>query len=186
MATENLSTAPANACQSLAHPTTPMGRWLKSVDCWVLLCEGLQSRSTTTFLAVRLRRSVIPVSPEADLRCRQQQTIPLRGTRGTAFISPPRQSPLPTTTARRSGAPYIPLQTEHDPRNASKRQTAHRPPLPINATHTQNPTLTPLPPPHCQEKNKPPPRPPPIEEEAMEEGDDPNFISDTNEQRHHH
>eukprot|EP00962_Isochrysis_galbana_P049427 scaffold20934_cov116-Isochrysis_galbana.AAC.9 len=66
--TEYLSAAPANACQSLAHPTTPMGRWLKSVDCCVLLCEGLQSRSTNnhTFLAVRLRRSVIPVSPEAE------------------------------------------------------------------------------------------------------------------------
>ena len=39
--TENQPTAPASACQSLAHPTTPMGRWLKSVDCWVLLCEEL-------------------------------------------------------------------------------------------------------------------------------------------------
>eukprot|EP00962_Isochrysis_galbana_P011355 scaffold3183_cov120-Isochrysis_galbana.AAC.17 len=67
--TGNLPTAPANACQSLAHPTTPMGRWLKSVDCWVLLCEGLQSRSKTTLrLAERLRRSDNTVSHDADLQ----------------------------------------------------------------------------------------------------------------------
>eukprot|EP00962_Isochrysis_galbana_P025514 scaffold7878_cov126-Isochrysis_galbana.AAC.5 len=66
--TENLSTAPANACQSLAHPTTLMGRWLKSVDCWVLLCEGLQSRSTTTLLAARLKRSDNPVCLAEDLQ----------------------------------------------------------------------------------------------------------------------
>eukprot|EP00962_Isochrysis_galbana_P023217 scaffold6978_cov155-Isochrysis_galbana.AAC.4 len=69
--TGNLPTTPASACQSLAHPTTPMGRWLKSVDCWVLLCEGLQSRSTTTQMAERLRRADNTVSHDADLLCRQ-------------------------------------------------------------------------------------------------------------------
>eukprot|EP00962_Isochrysis_galbana_P044932 scaffold17551_cov140-Isochrysis_galbana.AAC.1 len=44
-----------------------MGRWLKSVDCWVLLCEGLQSRSTTTLLAERLRRADNTVSCQHTL-----------------------------------------------------------------------------------------------------------------------
>eukprot|EP00962_Isochrysis_galbana_P045094 scaffold17672_cov111-Isochrysis_galbana.AAC.4 len=74
--TEILSAAPANACQSLAHPTTPMCRWLKSVDCWVLLCAGLQSRSTSTLLAVKLSRSNKPVSSAADHLCRQLQSLP--------------------------------------------------------------------------------------------------------------
>eukprot|EP00962_Isochrysis_galbana_P017791 scaffold5125_cov134-Isochrysis_galbana.AAC.7 len=113
--TEFPSVAPANACQSLAHSTTPMGRWLKSVDCWVLLCEGLQSRSTTTLLAVRLRRPVVPVNPEAVLLCRQRQSMLSCGTRGTASCSPLRQSPQPRTTARRPGASNIPQQTALDP-----------------------------------------------------------------------
>eukprot|EP00962_Isochrysis_galbana_P018307 scaffold5291_cov129-Isochrysis_galbana.AAC.6 len=41
--TGNLPTAPASACQSLAHPTTPMGRWLKSVDCWPRLPSSAAS-----------------------------------------------------------------------------------------------------------------------------------------------
>eukprot|EP00962_Isochrysis_galbana_P032642 scaffold10768_cov166-Isochrysis_galbana.AAC.2 len=97
--TGNLPTAPASACQSLAHPTTPMGRWLKSVDCWVLLCEGLQSRSTTTLLAERLRRANNTVSHDADPLGRQLQPTLSRGTLGTASRSSLRQSPRHTTTA---------------------------------------------------------------------------------------
>eukprot|EP00962_Isochrysis_galbana_P015084 scaffold4328_cov135-Isochrysis_galbana.AAC.5 len=43
-----LHRAPARACQSLAHHTTPMGRCRKSVDTWAPLSEESQSRSTTT------------------------------------------------------------------------------------------------------------------------------------------
>eukprot|EP00962_Isochrysis_galbana_P050482 scaffold21857_cov112-Isochrysis_galbana.AAC.3 len=176
--TENQPTAPASACQSLAHPTTPMGRWLKSVDCWVLLCEGLQSRSTTTLKAERLRSANITVRHDAVLLCRQLQPTLPRGTPGTASRSSLKQSPRYTTTARRPGASNTPQQTARDPNAESKRQTAHRPPLSTNATLTKCHPLTPLPPPLSQGKNKPPPRPPPIAEEEMEEGDDPNFISD--------
>jgi len=53
-----------------------------------------------------------------------------------------------------------------------------------HTTHQIIHKLTPLhSPPPQQGKGKapaPPPRPPPIEEEAPEEGDDPNFVSDTN------
>eukprot|EP00962_Isochrysis_galbana_P019765 scaffold5762_cov101-Isochrysis_galbana.AAC.3 len=48
------SQAPATACQSLAHHTTPMGRCRKSVDTWAPLSEESQSRSTTTTPAERL------------------------------------------------------------------------------------------------------------------------------------
>eukprot|EP00962_Isochrysis_galbana_P036112 scaffold12418_cov127-Isochrysis_galbana.AAC.2 len=126
--TRNQPTAPASACQSLAHPTTPMGRWLKSVDCWVLLCEGLQSRSTTTQKAERLRRADITVSHDADLLCRQLQPTLPRGTLGTASRSSLRQSPRHTTTAHRPGVSITPQQTVRDPSSESKRQTAHRPP----------------------------------------------------------
>eukprot|EP00962_Isochrysis_galbana_P016092 scaffold4606_cov107-Isochrysis_galbana.AAC.7 len=54
--TEYLSCDPARACQSLAHHTTLMGRCLKSVDTWAPLCEELQSRSTTSNAAERLRK----------------------------------------------------------------------------------------------------------------------------------
>eukprot|EP00962_Isochrysis_galbana_P021545 scaffold6356_cov118-Isochrysis_galbana.AAC.6 len=121
--TGNLPTAPASACQSLAHPTTLMGRWLKSVDCQVLLCEGLQSRSTTTLLAERLRRSDNPVCLVADLLCRQLQALLSRGKRVKALTSPLRQSPQPKTLARRPGAWEITQQTAHDPSQVGKRQT---------------------------------------------------------------
>eukprot|EP00962_Isochrysis_galbana_P044722 scaffold17417_cov155-Isochrysis_galbana.AAC.2 len=49
-----LHRAPARACQSLAHHTTPMGRCRKSVDTWAPLSEESQSRSTTTTPAERL------------------------------------------------------------------------------------------------------------------------------------
>eukprot|EP00962_Isochrysis_galbana_P038332 scaffold13609_cov106-Isochrysis_galbana.AAC.1 len=48
-------------------------------------------------------------------------------------------------------------------------------------SHTNTQThLSPSPPPPQRGKGKAPPPPPPIEEETMEEGDDPNFVSDTN------
>eukprot|EP00962_Isochrysis_galbana_P040155 scaffold14521_cov121-Isochrysis_galbana.AAC.3 len=180
--TENLSTAPANACQSqsLAHPTTLMGRWLKSVECWVLLCEGLQSRSTTTLLAVRLKRSDNHVCLAEDHLCWLSQSFLWRGTRDKAHTCLLRQPPLPKPSARRLEARKTPQQTAHDPSRVGKRQTACRLSLLTTATLTKCPILTPPLPPHSQGKNKPPPRPPPIAEEAMEEGDDPNFVSDTN------
>eukprot|EP00962_Isochrysis_galbana_P050083 scaffold21553_cov248-Isochrysis_galbana.AAC.1 len=51
--TELLPRAPARACQSLAHHTTP-SRCRKSVDTWAPLSEESQSRSTTTNPAERL------------------------------------------------------------------------------------------------------------------------------------
>eukprot|EP00962_Isochrysis_galbana_P040946 scaffold14909_cov107-Isochrysis_galbana.AAC.5 len=84
--TEIMSAAPANACQSLAHPTTPMGRWLKSVDCWVLLCEELQSRSTKKpawFSHVaRAHRWVAPLTnsrPPMAARCEALPSTHLSG-----------------------------------------------------------------------------------------------------------
>eukprot|EP00962_Isochrysis_galbana_P031532 scaffold10273_cov122-Isochrysis_galbana.AAC.6 len=49
---------PARAFQSLAHHTTLTGRCPKSVDTWAPLCEEpqTQSRSTTSYVAERLRK----------------------------------------------------------------------------------------------------------------------------------
>eukprot|EP00962_Isochrysis_galbana_P002869 scaffold792_cov122-Isochrysis_galbana.AAC.1 len=59
--TDLLPRAPARACQSLAHHTTPTGRCRKSVDTWAPLSEESQSRSTTTTPAERLGKHALQI-----------------------------------------------------------------------------------------------------------------------------
>eukprot|EP00962_Isochrysis_galbana_P029055 scaffold9263_cov132-Isochrysis_galbana.AAC.1 len=76
--TDLLPRAPARACQSLAHHTTPMGRCRKTVDTWAPLSEEPQSRSTTTLPAERLGKHSNSAILAAVHHCGHTQTTPGR------------------------------------------------------------------------------------------------------------
>eukprot|EP00962_Isochrysis_galbana_P039905 scaffold14379_cov121-Isochrysis_galbana.AAC.1 len=101
------SQAPVPACQSLAHHTTPMGRCRnKSVDVdnWAPLCEGPQSRSTTTQSAERLRKVESSAILAAVYHCRPLQTTPSSESRDPDTTSSKEQAPPSTITTYSSGA----------------------------------------------------------------------------------
>eukprot|EP00962_Isochrysis_galbana_P006376 scaffold1723_cov104-Isochrysis_galbana.AAC.11 len=185
--TEYLSREPARACQSLAHHTTLMGRCRKSVDTWAPLCEESKSRSTTTKPAERLGNhgnSATLVAVAVHHR-RQVQMSPLReSTRDPDTICSKEQAPPYTALAHPPDAERNPSLTALDASSEGQRRTAYRLPSLTQATHQITHKLTPphfLPPQKGKGKAPhPPPRPPLIAKEAPEEGDDPDFVSDTN------
>eukprot|EP00962_Isochrysis_galbana_P024332 scaffold7442_cov101-Isochrysis_galbana.AAC.4 len=168
--TGNMSTAPASACQSLAHPTTPMGRWLKSADCAGLFSvKGYRvaahphhwpkgSDDQTILHCFRAEHASKPSLAQSGslLNPNLQHAVQARG----KLHSKQRTTPVKWAKDRQ----YTP--------SSAILTTA-------TLTLTKYLTLTPPPPPLSQGKNKPPPRPPPIVEEAMEEGDDPTTSSPT-------
>eukprot|EP00962_Isochrysis_galbana_P051457 scaffold22854_cov132-Isochrysis_galbana.AAC.3 len=76
--TDLLPRAPARACQSLAHHTTPTGRCRKTVDTWAPLSEEPQSRSTTTTPAEWLGKHGNSAILAAAHHCGHSQTTPTR------------------------------------------------------------------------------------------------------------
>eukprot|EP00962_Isochrysis_galbana_P006746 scaffold1816_cov134-Isochrysis_galbana.AAC.5 len=155
---------PARACQSLAHHTTLTGRCPNRKaqetrkQCHTGSCPTLQSLADDTRARInpRLRHHLLE---RADPTSHYPIILSRRGENPTA------------DRARR-------------PQRGSKTDCTRPPPSPTYVTHQKTHKLTPLHP-HPSQKGKgkappPPPRPPPIEEVAPEEGDDPNFISDTN------
>eukprot|EP00962_Isochrysis_galbana_P011160 scaffold3128_cov121-Isochrysis_galbana.AAC.4 len=77
--TKCLLREPARACrQSLAHHTTLTGRCPKSVDTWAPLCEEPQSRSTTSYVAEKLRKQGNSAILAAVQHCSHSQTTPER------------------------------------------------------------------------------------------------------------
>eukprot|EP00962_Isochrysis_galbana_P025422 scaffold7832_cov106-Isochrysis_galbana.AAC.1 len=109
-----LPRAPARACQSLAHHTTPMGRCRKSVDNWAPLCEEPQSRSTTTQSAERLRKTDSSAILAAVYHCRPLQTTLSRKSRDPDTTNSKVQTPSSTTTVQPSGAESTAPQPAHD------------------------------------------------------------------------
>eukprot|EP00962_Isochrysis_galbana_P020657 scaffold6050_cov107-Isochrysis_galbana.AAC.1 len=180
--TEYLLREPARACQSLAHHTTPMGRCRKTVDTWAPPSEEPQSRSTTTNAAERRRKQGNSATLAAVHHCSHMQTTSVRdSTRTSDTICSKEQTPPLTTSSSSTAAERTPPRTARDAPHKGQRQTVHLPPPPTNATHQKTRKLTPLHPhPSQKGKGKAPPPPPTIMEETMEEGDDPNFVSDTN------
>eukprot|EP00962_Isochrysis_galbana_P003864 scaffold1084_cov114-Isochrysis_galbana.AAC.4 len=112
------------------------------------------------------------------------QTTRPRESRDPDTPSSKEQAPPSTTSSHSPDAERIPSLTALDALSEYQRQTAYRSPSLTHTTHQIIHKLTPL---HSLPPQKgkgkappPPPPPPPIEEEAPEEGDDPNFVSDTN------
>src|SRR6056297_3187257 len=174
--------AHASHCQSLAHHTTLTGRCFKSVDTWAPLSEEPQSRSTTTTPAERLgnqgNSATLAAVHQYSL---QQTTLSRASTRTPNTFCSKEQAPHSTTTAQLPGAERTAPHPAHGSPRESQRQTAHRTHAPTYATLKQTHKLTSLHPTSLQKgKGKAPPPPPTIEEETMEEGDDPDFVSDTN------
>eukprot|EP00962_Isochrysis_galbana_P031522 scaffold10272_cov124-Isochrysis_galbana.AAC.2 len=147
---------PARACQSLAHHTTLTGRCPKSVDTWAPLCEEPQSRSTTSYVAERLRKqgnSAILVLA-AVLHCSHSQTTPEReSTRVSDITCSKEQTPPPTTPSFSADAEKTPPLTALGALSEGQRQTAHLPPSPTYVTHQKTHKLTPLHP-HPSQKGK--------------------------------
>eukprot|EP00962_Isochrysis_galbana_P029613 scaffold9490_cov128-Isochrysis_galbana.AAC.1 len=180
--TKCLLREPARACQSLAHHTTPMGRCRKTVDTSAPPAEEPQSRSTTTNAAERRRKQGNSATQAAVHHCSHLQTTSVReSTRASDTNCSKEQTLPPTTSSFSTEAERTPPRSARDALNKCQRQTAHLSPSPTNATHQKTCKLTPLHShPSQKGKGKAPPPPPTIVEETMEDGDDPNFVSDTN------
>eukprot|EP00962_Isochrysis_galbana_P022492 scaffold6727_cov106-Isochrysis_galbana.AAC.2 len=155
-----MPTAPAKACQSLAHPTTPMVPY--------------GSVAQTILSAYCLVAETISAGNCRQCFRAEHASKPSLAQSGSLL------NPNPQHAVQARGKSHGKQRTTPVKWEMGKRQTVHRLPLLTTTTLTKCLTLTPPPPPLSQGKNKPPPRPPPIVEEAMEEGDDPNFVSDTN------
>ena len=126
---------PARACQSLAHHTTLTGRCPKSVDTWAPLCEEPQSRSTTTYVAERLRKQGNRAILAAVLHFSHQQTTPEReSTRVSDNTCAKEQTPHPTTTSLSPDVEKTLPRTALDALREGQRQTAHLPPTPSYVT----------------------------------------------------
>eukprot|EP00962_Isochrysis_galbana_P015659 scaffold4498_cov119-Isochrysis_galbana.AAC.19 len=150
-----------------------MGRWLKATES--------QHNHTTGRKAQKIRQPCLPRRKTTRPPLLADAVIPLaRITRQSPH--PPTQAVSATQTLSTPSRSEENATTNCARPQPSGQKTDSTPTVAIltTATLTKCPTLTPPLPPHSQGKNKPPPRPPPIAEEAMEEGDDPNFVSDTN------
>eukprot|EP00962_Isochrysis_galbana_P028185 scaffold8878_cov122-Isochrysis_galbana.AAC.1 len=122
--TELLPRAPARACQSLAHHTTPTGRCRKSVDTWAPLFEESQSRSTTTTPAERLGKHGNSAILAAAHHCGHSQTTPTHAsTRDPDTTCTKVQAPPSITTVHLSGAERTAPQPALDSPRESQRQT---------------------------------------------------------------
>eukprot|EP00962_Isochrysis_galbana_P044259 scaffold17119_cov123-Isochrysis_galbana.AAC.3 len=133
--TDLLPRAPARACQSLAHHTTPMGRCRKTVDTWAPLSEEPQSRSTTTLPAERLGNHSNSVILAAVHRCGHTQTTPgCESTRVPDIPCQKKQTPPSSTSSNSPSTENTPPLTALDALSEHQRQTAHLPPPSTYAT----------------------------------------------------